>query len=490
MNRHTLYIAIIFGLFAGMALVLNLFPRTKYSPLEKRELTAFPQFSWQSLGSGEFTKSVSQWFSDSEPFRDELMTLSMNVKHAMAVSTGEDNITLHISNDNTEQEEEEATQKEEDFRGDVTAIDGYENKVTAEENAKIANKGIIIVGKGDKTRALMAFGGSSKGGTAYATSANEYKKAFGPSVNVYLMVIPTAAAFYCPDKAKKMTNQQYPTINNIHNHLVPSVHAVDVYHALGNHTDKDIYLRTDHHWAPLGAYYAAEEFARMANVPFRSLDHYEQRVVHRFVGSMYGYSNDIAVKNAPEDFVYYIPKGVKYATTYIDYHINKNYQVTGESKPYKGRFFYKFHDGSGAAYCTFMGSDTRITTVRTDTPNHRRVLILKDSFGNALPGYLFYSFEEVHVVDFRYFCKNMRDYVRDNKITDILFANNIFNAYSSKIARKYMSFLNQSEGRYAVSTNSETHKDSATQTNKNKVETPISSAKSATERMNMTDSIQ
>ena len=89
--------------------------------------------------------------------------------------------------------------------------------------------------------------------------------------------------------------------------------------------------------------------------------------------------------------------------------------------------------------------------MRTSQTNHRRVLILKDSFGNALPGYLFYSFEEIHVVDFRYFAKNMKDYVRENKITDILFANNIFNAYSNKICNKYVRFLNQPNGFYARS---------------------------------------
>ena len=71
--------------------------------------------------------------------------------------------------------------------------------------------------------------------------------------------------------------------------------------------------------------------------------------------------------------------------------------------------------------------------VRTGMKNHRRLMILKDSFGNAIPGYLFYSFEEIHVVDYRYFGRNMKKYVEENKITDILFANNIFNAYSPKI---------------------------------------------------------
>ena len=114
--------------------------------------------------------------------------------------------------------------------------------------------------------------------------------------------------------------------------------------------------------------------------------------------------------------------------------------------PYKSIFFYKYKDGSGGAYCTFMGSDTRITHVHTSTKNGRRLLILKDSFGNALPGYLFYSFEDIHVIDSRYFTKNMVDYVNENQITDILFANNIFKAYSSHTYSNYLRFLTQTNG--------------------------------------------
>ena len=124
-------------------------------------------------------------------------------------------------------------------------------------------------------------------------------------------------------------------------------------------------------------------FAKVAKVPFRGLADYNRKVITGYVGSMYGYSGDIAVKKAPENFVFYVPSKVKYSTTYINYTINRDYHVTGEGKPVQGVFFVHFRNGSPGAYCTFMGGDTKITQVRTSTKNHRRLLILKDSFGNA-----------------------------------------------------------------------------------------------------------
>lgn len=441
MKQNYIYITLMGIVFLGFTIVFLFFPRSTYSALEKRELAKFPTFTLDKLKSGDFTKSINSWFSDSEPYRDVFMSMSMQEKEAISVSLTEEKVTFHASTDGVEP----TGPTDEELEMGERNVGKYKNNITAEENAKIANLGIIIVGKGNQVRALMAYGGGSKGGVDYAQSANEYKKAFGPKVNVYCMVIPTAVDFYCPDKAKGCSNEEQPTINNIYAHLDKDVHAVDVYTALGKHVAENIFLRTDHHWAPLGAFYAAQQFAKVAKVPFKPLSSYERKVVHGYVGSMYGYSHDISLKNAPEDFVYYVPKNVKYETYYTDYKINKNYEVIGEGKPYKGIFFYKYKDGSGGAYCTFMGGDTRITQVKTGVKNHRRVMILKDSFGNALPGYLFYSFEEIHVVDYRYFTKNMRKYVADHQITDILFANNIFNAYSNKICKKYMKFLNQSD---------------------------------------------
>lgn len=438
---YIIFIIFIVTLFSGFVILFDTFPRSEFSELEKRDLATFPKFTWDSFFSGDFTKEVSTWFSDSEPYRDRFMSLSMEVDNAMRLLTGEDDIKIQVT------QQAEPALNVNDATTSQNQEDLYdENMINSDDNAKLANSGIIIVGSGENVRALMIYGGGANGGQAYADAANKYKETFGAKVNVYSMTIPNSTEFYCPEKVKKYAKPQRPTIDNIHSLLSPSVKAVDVYKPLSQHVKEDIYLRTDHHWAPLGAFYAAQEFARVAGVPFRNLDSYERRVVKNFVGSMYGYSKDISVKKAPEDFVYYVPKGVTYSTTYIVYDVNQNYQVTRESRPMTGPFFYKFKDGSGGAYSTFMGSDKKITQVKTSTKNGRKVMIIKDSYGNAIPGYLFYSFEEVHVVDARYFTKNMKRYVEAYGITDILFAFNIFNAYSSSFPKKTVRYLTQPDG--------------------------------------------
>ena len=455
MKRGVFFVTVIALVYLFFTAAFNLLPRSRYSVLEKRELNRFPSFTLDSLADGSFTAAISSWYSDTEPYRDTLMELSMQFRDLLGIRLGEQNIQYVSQEKNAAvetageehdpvvaAEKQEHAEAAEDSVKSVKAFEHVDAEGGIDDVAKVASSGIILVGSGENVRALMGFFGTERGGAKYAEVINQYGATFGKSVKVWCMPIPTSTEFYCPEDAAKFTKKQWPVFNSIFSNLSNGVRAVDIYSVLAQHTDEPIYLRTDHHWAPLGAYYAAQEFARVAGVPFGDLSRYEEHVVHRFVGSMYGYSQNVAVKKAPEDFVYHIPTEVEYTTTYVNYTLDEEFHVTGESRPYKSKYFFSFKDGSGAAYTTFMGGDIKLTKVETSTHNGRRLLVFKDSFGNAVPGYLFYSFEEIHVADFRYFTKDVVSYVDENHITDILFANNITNTCVNYTYSRYRKFLN------------------------------------------------
>ena len=443
-SQYIIYIAIVAAAVAMLSIVFNCFSRPTYSELENRELSKRPTFSWEALFSGKLTKDISAWYSDSEPYRDTFMTLSMTFDKAkrLNITTNGEEAVNFIAGDSEGNADIDAVMglAEEAV---VEAADTIPAQPKAEEKAKITNHGIVLVGSEPNVRALMAYQAGAKACNTYATMANLYQRELGEDVQVYCLLIPTAVEFYCPEKAKSRMKSQRETIDTAYATLDSCVIAIDAYSNIAKHTNEDIYLRTDHHWAPLGAYYAAEAIAKAAGVPFNDLTHYDEKVVKRYVGSMYRYSKDISVKNSPEDFVYHTPRDIEYKTTYINYIIDENYSVTGSTGPISGEYFFKFNDGSGNAYCTFMGGDNKITQVRTSVANGRRMLLLKDSYGNAIPGYLFYSFEEIHVVDARYFTENIKQYVKKHHITDLIFGNNIAFATSGSTISSYRRFLTQ-----------------------------------------------
>ena len=321
-----------------------------------------------------------------------------------------------------------------------TAADNRRARARAVPHAKrkMGNPNILVIDSGMNTRAMELYKGAVENAVSYAHMVNSYKRAWGDKVNVYCMVIPTAVALDCPDSLRYKTNDEQATLNALYGVLDPDVEGVRLLPVLQERKAENIYSRTDHHWAPLGAFYAAKEFARRAKVDFRPLSAYDMKVVKNFVGTMYKFSGNVAVKNAPEDFVYYTPRDVSYRALFSEYIFNARKQVVGEREPVEGSFFRQYADGNGAAYCTFMGGDTKLTKVTTSTANGRKLMILKDSYGNALPGYLFSSFEEIYVVDYRYFRQHIVAYAQDHGITDVLFANNLIHASMKNTTDTYL----------------------------------------------------
>ena len=412
-----LYLLTVMSVFAVCLSVFHVWPRPRISQMEGRELAVFPAFSVSRMLNGEYMRDISLWFCDTRPFRDNFIDVYSHIKSACQYrSTANDAVSIVSTS---------------------PAISACEPYVPMRK----AQRGIVLVGVGGDLRALLTYAGEG-GGDEYARTVNEYAARM-PWLSVYSMIAPTATDFYMPLTALDATKPQMTTIANVHSKLADNVTDIGIYNLLKSHRKEDIYLRTDHHWSPLGAYYAAEAFAHRAEVPFRDLSGgwYSKHTIHGFVGSMHRYSGDDGVKSAPEDFIYHMPAKVEYSTSFIQYKVDRHEKITGQSSWFKSEFFKEFKDGSGGAYSTFMGSDRLLTVVRTSADSPRRLLIVKDSYGNAVPGYLFYSFNEIHIVDFRYFPENVVRYSVKNGITDLLFIFNVFNVYNPITAKKLNAML-------------------------------------------------
>lgn len=272
----------------------------------------------------------------------------------------------------------------------------------------------------DDGRAIDLYGGGYERGQNYAETLNKLKQMVGDNVNVFSLVAPTAVSFYLPDDLAYMSGSEWDNIDYLNGYL-DGVIPVDAYTALSRHVDEDIYFRTDHHWQPLGAYYAAEEFAKTAQVPFAPLSDYETVTMEGYVGTMYGYSGDNPlVRNNPDTFTYYKPKN-EYTVTYYTQSLEN---------PYEAGMFLKTLDNLAVVqwYLVFFGGDGEVAHVHTDVGNGRKLVIVKDSYGNAFAPCLANSFEDIWVVDMRGFEKSISQLVKDEGLTDVLFCMNSFSA--------------------------------------------------------------
>ena len=282
-------------------------------------------------------------------------------------------------------------------------IDKFSANVEPPHNdeAYIAN-GIIISG----TRAMEQFGGSEKAGRLTAEKLNAFKKAFGDSINLYVLPAPLASAFYAPSKYPNSIKNHKNCFEGLRDALV-DVGYVDTLSALAAHTDEEIYTRTDHHWHALGAYYAAEAFAQTAGVPFANISTFKRDSFDGYVGTMYHYSKADVIKNNPETFTWYIPTS-EYNLTY--------YSRDKFDNPVAGELF-----ASSKSYSKFIFGDSYTTDIQSNVGNGRKLLLFKDSYGNALAPFLISSFDEVIIADFRYFDVNVQNFIKEHGITDVCF---------------------------------------------------------------------
>ncbi len=282
------------------------------------------------------------------------------------------------------------------------------------EYGKVAMySGIMVRDSGTpEARALELFSGGFKNGQRYAQTLNNYKAALGEEVNVWCMVIPTSAAYYTPEDLAGQYGSQLDNYNNIAEHL-DGVRPVPVYDAIGAHTAEPLYSRTDYHWQPLAAYYAAEQFAISAEVPYATLDTYEPVTREGYVGAFYAVNRISELQNASESFTYYKPANLDSLTC--------TYYNTAFANPKEGRLFYE-DNSIGASYTVFVGRDDCILQVDTGVENDRVLVIFKDSYGNALVPFLTQSFSSIYLCDFRYFDLNAQAFLRQVGATDLLFA--------------------------------------------------------------------
>lgn len=271
-------------------------------------------------------------------------------------------------------------------------------------------------------RGIMLYGIGYGPGRNYAATVNKYKEELGEYVNVYSMVVPTPVTFYMPEKYfdQGISDRELPHIEDVNDHL-SGIIPIDAYAALKGHVNEEIYYRTDHHWTQLGAYYAAQAFAKTALVPFDDLSEYEKHEKDGYLGTLYGSSdNNPLIGNNPETFFWYIPKR-EVTTTYYD---------TNAENGYERSYFFKPDDfGSKVEWnLTYMAGDNHIVHVDTGLDTGRRLMILKDSYADSMAPCLFGSFDDIWVVDMRFCTTSAVQLAKDKNITDLLFCSNTFSA--------------------------------------------------------------
>lgn len=449
------------GIFITVSVIIGaaavFLPKPTVSEFEKRELQKFPKFSFESLFSGEFTSNLDLFFADTFPAREKFVEIAASFEELRGVRV--DDVKIHNSNngggnnnnsstpppsqqvlqenssENPKQDVEKPIQNTESITNPPVSFD---NNTTTEEKPSEApsvetppaqtdelevegeQRGSVFI---YKDIAMPMFWSNKAACDRYAATLAKYEEVLGETVDIYNLVIPSSIEFYLPQKYKNqgITADEKANIDYIYSQMNPGIKTVDAYPYMLDAKERGeyIYFRTDHHWTVRGAYAAYEAFCAKAGFTPVKLEAMEKHTIENFVGTLYGQTQDPVLKKNPDYVEYFIPPVQHEAFRYV-----KNQPFT----PIASTVFASYATGGANTYSVFLHGDLPLTHIKTSANTGRKICIVKESFGNAFSPFMISHYDEVFVVDQRYFQLGLVNFIQQNGITDLLFINNIFAA--------------------------------------------------------------
>ncbi len=438
--RILLFTAVLIG---GCVLGFVLTLRPSVSESEGRELTEFPDFSWEAFLSGEYTAQVSLWYADTFPFRETLLDLSGDLKGLYGVGKLDfegyqgDVDTLGSDNDFVwEPDPPEDPPSESDTLPDAPDDpDIPDDPDDPDHSGDTGTEDETEVETGPASELIDGY--YVEGDTCYqlyyykADLVDRYCRVVVKTAvelnglaTVYDMVVPTSCCYgLTPEKLAELeASDGLAVIDHIYTAIdaycpqagveVPVV-TLPLHEVLGEHYDEYIYFRTDHHWTGKGALYASRYFLDAVGRSYPAPEAYGTFTYDQFLGSLYRHTQNLNLKNNPDYVEAYLSPTVSELTIFRD-------------GIYQPRPLIDREVSTSNKYLAFSSGDHEYYEAHNETiTDGSSVLIIKESYGNAFIPMLVDSYEYVYAVDYRFWNGDLRSFVEEKGIDTVLFLNNL-----------------------------------------------------------------
>ncbi|WP_312700827.1 DHHW family protein [Sedimentibacter sp.] len=391
----TINVCIFLSLIYIIAILNITAPKDKtISEVENRTLAQKPVFSMERLLSGKYFRDFEDYFADHFFDRESLVKVSKKLVSFKGIKREDEAVLVGFEGQNA--------------GGNEDTTDKAEN--AAEGNTKgnllILNDTVMELYKFKEDKAKM-----------YADMVNTVSGSMGDGVKVYSLLAPIQIEFLNNEKYKNLSDSQHDAIEFVNDNFSDSIAAVDAYTPIKEHIGEYVYYRTDHHWTALGAYYAYTGFAKQAGFEAVPLSDYKMGEATGFLGHLSTVNPTERVSNNPDTVAYYTPPVMtELKVFYYD-------KETGEKKSYTGKVINKTYVDLDQKYGVFLGGDFALGVINTNAKSDRKIMVIKDSYGNAFIPFLTPHYKEIYVVDPRHYKENIVDLAKNNDIGEVLFLN-------------------------------------------------------------------
>lgn len=351
----------------------------KTSELENRKLAQSPTFTSDALFSGDYFKQFEKYYNDQFPLRDFWIETKASLEKSLLLQDVVNGV--YISDDG--------------FL--ISPVETRKDTLSPRNIAERVNQ----------------FAQKVKHNTS--------------KVDVYFALTPNKPTIMAGKFPKYVLNQA----NSLSDKLISqfshsdNVSAIDIRDAIKPHMDEpNMYFYTDHHWKAKAAYYSYVDIIneiRKNNTIEPSIEK-DMFTWKESDATFYG-------SNARKTTATYAeqPDTVTIAKPKF-----KEKEIDVCFKGGCGRGFYDFRylkltDKYTNRYKVYMSGDfPEITIHNPNNKNGHNLLILKDSYANAMIQFLARNYSETRVLDLRHFKKkSINEYIKKNSIDEVLFIHNI-----------------------------------------------------------------
>lgn len=446
-TKYKIYVfSAVLMLMTIIALIIPL--RPKESKVEKRTLTKFPAFSVQSFLNGEFLNGISTWYADTFPFREALLTGNTRYRGLYGIQDNQIHGSIQTADEvpakrislmdivlpNIQQEMDSLQESIQERIETQRAADAANGGAKRRQITNVPEQvGSVYVA--DDT-AFSLYGFTQEAANQYIDAVSALANKVSSDVTVYDIVVPISTGIYLDEKLQEELgcSDEQAAIQYIYDNMDKKVVTIDAFTALKNHSDEYLYFRTDHHWTALGAYYAYSQLMKEKGITPTSLGEYETMVFDDFIGTLYAASNQTpSLAENPDVVTAYVPLATN-KMTYTD--------VDGNVVDYD--IIYDVSDwNSDSKYNCFIAGDQPFEEIHNPNMNDgSSCVVIKESFGNAFVPFLVDHYENVYVVDYRYYPEGLTTLIQERNIKDVIFINNISAATTSSLVSNITEIVN------------------------------------------------
>jgi hypothetical protein len=183
-------------------------------------------------------------------------------------------------------------------------------------------------------------------------------------------------------------------------------------HSTGTISLRDLYYKTDHHWTLYGALLAAGEYLQESG---------HDTAAESTLGLLA--TEGTSITEVSNTF-----RGTQYASTLYpfsacdviySYPTGGAHSFTADGVKYKS-LYDEDALGSEDEYTYYLGGNASVCVIDGTADSIEKLLIIKDSYANCFVPFLTDTYQEIHLLDLRYYHEDVGAYIQDHGITEVL----------------------------------------------------------------------